>query len=329
MRTMKAWQVTAWGEPDAMCLADAPVPEPGPGEIRIANRAMAANFFDILLIQGKYQIKPPFPFSPAAEVAGVIESVGAGVTDLKVGDRVMAAPMLGGFAQCTIAPAWCCFPIPQGMDFAEAAAMPVVYHTSYFALERRAQLRPGEWLLAHAGASGVGMAAIQLGKAMGARVIATAGSAAKLEFCRAQGAEHVLDYNDAAWVDRVKEITGGRGADVIYDPVGGDIFDLSTRCIAPEGRLLVVGFASGRIPSPPLNRVLLKDISIVGVHWGPYARQHREYFAACQQALSRMAVEGKVSPVAGARYPLEQAPQALADLAGRKLIGKAVVTNAV
>jgi NADPH:quinone reductase len=173
------------------------------------------------------------------------------------------------------------------------------------------------------------MAAIQLGKAMGARVIATAGSAAKIEFSRAQGADHVLDYSGGDWADKVKKITGERGADVIYDPVGGEIFDLSTKCIAPEGRLLVIGFASGRIPSPPLNRVLLKDISIVGVHWGPYARQHPEYFAEAQRTLSRMFDERKVSPVVGARYAFEDAPLALHDLAGRRMIGKAVLINAL
>jgi NADPH:quinone reductase len=207
------------------------------------------------------------------------------------------------------------------MDFPEAAAMPVVYHTSYFALEKRAALQRGEWLLVHAGASGVGMAAIQIGRAMGARVIATAGSAAKLDFCRSQGAEHSIDYRDAGWVDRVKEITAGRGADAIYDPVGGDIFDLSTKCIAPEGRLLVVGFAGGRIPAIQANRILLKDISIVGVHWGAYVREHPDYPAEVQQALEAMPVR----PFVGKRYRLDQAPAALRELAERKIIGKAVL----
>ena len=166
---MKAWQVRGWGEPEEMTLADTPIPDPGPGEIRIANRAMALNFFDILQIQGKYQVKPPFPFTPGAEVAGVVDAVGSGVTGFAVGDRVLSAPMTGAFAEYTIAPVGCSFPIPEGMDFPEAAALPVVYHTSYFALERRAALQAGEWLLVHAGASGTGMAAIQIGKALGAR----------------------------------------------------------------------------------------------------------------------------------------------------------------
>ncbi|HTM50875.1 MAG TPA: NADPH:quinone oxidoreductase family protein [Bryobacteraceae bacterium] len=326
MTTMKAWQVRAWGEPEEMTLADAGIPEPGPGEVRIANRAAALNFFDILQIQGKYQYKPPFPFTPGAETAGTVDAVGAGVSDLAPGDRVLAMPQAGAFAQYSLAPAGKVFPIPAGMDFPEAAAMPVVYHTSYFALTKRAALEKGEWLLVHAGASGVGMAAIQIGKSMGARVIATAGSEAKLAFCREQGAEHLIDYRDGGWVDRVKEITGGRGAGVIYDPVGGDIFDLSTRCIAPEGRLLVVGFAGGRIPAIQANRILLKDISIVGVHWGQYAREHPEYPAQAQQALEQMYAAGRIRPAVGARYPFEDVTIGLRDLAERKVMGKAVLT---
>lgn len=323
MKTMKAWLVRAWGEPEEMTLADIPVPDPGPGEIRIANRAAALNFFDILQIQGKYQVKPPFPFTPGAELSGVVDALGAGTAGLAVGDRVSAMPMIGAFAEYSVVPAACVLRMPGEIDFPEAAAMPIVYHTSYFALRQRAALQKGEWLLVHAGASGVGMAAIQIGKALGARVIATAGSEAKLAFCRSQGAEWALDYSGAGWVDRVKEMTSGRGADVIYDPVGGDIFDLSTKCIAPEGRLLVVGFASGRIPSIQANRILLKDISIMGVHWGPYAREHPEYSGQAQQALAAM----RLKPVIGKRYRLEEAPAALRDLAERKVAGKAVLVR--
>jgi NADPH:quinone reductase len=321
MKTMRAWQVTTWGEPEEMTLADTPVPEPAAGQIRIANRAAALNFFDILQIQGKYQVKPPFPFTPGAELAGVVDAIGPGVTSVAAGDRVSAMPMIGAFAEYSLVPIASVLHIRADMDFAEAAAMPIVYHTSYFALRHRAQLQPGEWLLVHAGASGVGMAAIQIGKALGARVIATAGSQAKLNFCRSQGAEFAIDYSDGTWVDKVKEITSGNGADVIYDPVGADIFDLSTKCIAAEGRLLVVGFAGGRIPTIQANRILLKDISIVGVHWGPYAREHAGYSDQAQQALEAM----QVRPVVGARYRLEEAPAALRDLAGRKILGKAVL----
>jgi NADPH:quinone reductase len=324
MKTMKAWQVTAWGEPEEMTFAEAPIPEPGGGEIRIANRAAALNFFDILQIQGKYQVKPPFPFTPGAEVAGLVDAVGSGANGLTVGDRVLAMPMGGTFAEYSIVAQDRVFRVPEGMDFPEAAAMPIVYHTSYFALKQRAALQPGEWLLVHAGASGVGMAAIQIGKAFGARIIATAGSEAKLDFCRSLGADFTLDYRDAGWVDRVKEITG-RGADVIYDPVGADVFDLSTKCIAPEGRLLVVGFAGGRIPAIQANRILLKDISIVGVHWGPYVREHPEYLAPAQQELESMYRAGQIRPVVANRYRLDEAPVALKDLAQRKIIGKAAL----
>lgn len=322
MKTMRAWQVRAWGEPEEMQLAEIAIPEPGPGEVRIANRAAALNFFDILQIQGKYQVKPPFPFTPGAEIAGLVDAVGEGVTRVRPGERAFAVPMGGAFAEYSLAPEAKVFPIPGAMGFEEAAAMPIVFHTSYFALDKRAALARGEWLLVHAGASGVGMAALQIGKAMGARTIATAGSAAKLDFCRSQGADHTVGYADPGWVDRVKEITGGRGADVIYDPVGGDIFDLSTRCLAPEGRLLVVGFASGRIPTVQMNRVLLKDISLLGVHWGLYVREHPEYLAEAQGALETLGVR----PAVAARYRLDQAPQALRELAERKILGKAVLT---
>jgi NADPH:quinone reductase-like Zn-dependent oxidoreductase len=196
-----------------------------------------------------------------------------------------------------------------------------VYHTSYFALKERAALRAGEWLLVHAGASGVGMSAIQLGRSFGAHVIATAGSSEKLEFAKSLGAQHVVDYSDGAWIDQVKQLTGGRGADVIYDPVGGDIFDLSTKCIAPGGRLLVIGFASGRIPTIAANRILIKDIAIVGALWGTYAAAHPDYLAAAQRALA-----GLVQPPKPRCYPLDQAPSALRDLANRKILGKAALT---
>src|SRR5580693_78888 len=221
-----------------MQWAEIEAPVPKAGEVRVRNRAAALNFFDILQIQGKYQVKPTFPFTPGAEIAGEIDAIGESVTAWRVGDRVLGLPGGSGFAEQTVLDASKVFRVPRGMDWAQAAAFPIVYHTSYFALKDRGEVRPGEWLLVHAGASGVGMSAIQLGKALGAQVIATAGSAEKLDFARRQGADHVLNYSDEAWVDRVRELTGDRGADVIYDPVGGDVFDRSTRCIAPLGRLL-------------------------------------------------------------------------------------------
>jgi NADPH2:quinone reductase len=300
-------------------------PEPGPRQIRIRVRAAALNFFDLLQIQGKYQIKPPFPFIPGAEVAGTVEALGSQTEGFAPGDAVMAIVNQGGYSEAAVAEASRAFRIPEGMSFPEAAAMPIVYHTSYFALHKRAILLAREWLLVHAGASGVGMSAIQIGKAAGARIIATAGSPEKLAFCLEQGADHAIDYRDPAWVDRVKEITAAHGADVIYDPVGGDVFELSTRCIASEGRLLVIGFASGRIPAVQANRVLLKNISVVGAIWGPYVQRHPEYVAETQIALERMYVAGRIRPAVSALYPLEEAPHALRDLASRKILGKAAL----
>jgi len=308
-----------------MSLAEVPAPEPGPDRIRIRNRAAALNFFDILQIQGKYQVKPPFPFTPGAEVAGVVDAVGAHVRGFSPGDRVAAITFGGGMAEYSLAGPSRTFRIPQGMPYEEAAATPIVYHTTWFALHHRTKIREGEWLLVHAGASGVGMAAIQIGRALGANVIATAGSPEKLAFCSSQGAAHALDYRNPVWVKSVKEITGGRGADIIYDPVGGDVFDLSTKCIAPEGRLLVVGFASGRIPSVQANRVLLKNISIVGVLWGNYIDAHPEYPAATHEALAALYQAGKIHPVVSKAYTLGAAIEGLRDLANRKVVGKAVI----
>jgi NADPH:quinone reductase len=321
---MKAWQVHAFSEPEQMTLNEVPLPEPAPHEVRIRNRAAALNFFDILQIQGKYQVKPPFPFTAGAEVSGIVDAAGADVKHVSAGDPVMAFTH-SGFAEYSLAAANRTFHMMPGMDFPEAAAMPIVYHTSYFALHRRGNLAQREWLLVHAGASGVGVAAIQIGKAYGASVIATAGSQAKLDFCRQQGADHTLSYKEPAWVEQVKEITGNRGADVIYDPVGGDVFDLSTRCIAPEGRLLVIGFASGRIPSVPANRVLLKDMSVVGVHWGQYVEHHPEFVTHTHEVLTAMYLGGQIQPVVGKTFQLAEVPAGLRALADRQILGKAVV----
>jgi NADPH:quinone reductase len=325
MKKMRAWVVRAWCEPDGMEWAEVDCPEPEAGQVRIRNRAVAVNFFDLLQIQGKYQVKPPFPFTPGAEVAGEVEAVGSGVWGWQIGDRVLALPMNAGFAELTIAHQARVFRIPKGMDWQQAAALPVVYHTGHHGLKDRGKLAPGEWLLVHAGASGVGMAAIQLGCAFGADVIATAGSQEKLEFARRQGAEHVLSYRDASWVERVKQITDGRGADVIYDPVGGDVFDLSTKCIAPRGRLLVVGFASGRIPAIAANRILFKDMSVTGVFWGGQLEFNPQGMVEAQNELERLWMQGKIRPEVSRTYPLSQAPRALRDLGERKIMGKCVL----
>ena len=326
---MRAWQVSVWGEPESMALVDVAMPEPEPDRVRIRIHAAGLNFFDILQIQGKYQVKPPFPFTPGGEVAGIVDAVGSAVTTLAAGDRVLAITFGGGMAEYCIADAARTLRIPAAMSFSEAAAMPVVYHTSWFALQHRTTVKAGEWLLVHAGASGVGMAAIQIGRALGANVIATAGSPEKLEFCSSQGAGYVIDYRNPTWVDQVKEITGGHGADIVYDPVGGDIFDLSTKCIASEGRLLVIGFASGRIPSVQANRVLLKNISIVGVLWGNYIQSHPEYVVHTHDALMAGYAAGQIRPVVSKSYELDDAPAALRDLADRKVSGKAVLEPAL
>jgi NADPH2:quinone reductase len=325
MVCMRTWQVQEWCEPDGMQWTDIAPPEPGAGQVRVRNRAAALNFFDILQIQGKYQVKPPFPFTPGAEISGEIDALGEGVTAWRPGDRVLGLPGGGGFSEQTVLDASKVFRIPNGMDWAQAAALPIVFHTSYFALKDRGDLREGEWLLVHAGASGVGMAAIQLGRAFGARVIATAGSAEKLDFAHRQGASHVLNYGDEKWVDRVKELTGGRGANVIYDPVGGDVFDLSSKCIAPRGRLLVIGFASGRIPSIAANRILLKNMSVVGVLWGGHIQEHPGYVAETQLALERLWTEGQIRPEVSNTWPLAELPKAMHALAARKVLGKAVL----
>lgn len=323
---MKAWRVHDWCEPEQMSFEEIPTPEPGVGQIRVKNRAAALNFYDILLIQGKYQVKPPRPFTPGSEIAGVVDAVGEGVTDFKLGDRVQAMALGGAFSEYSLAPAAKAFRIPDAMSFEEAAAMIVIYQTSYFALTTRTQIKPGEWLLVHAAAGGVGLSAMQIGKALGARVIATAGSEEKLQFCLSEGAEHAINYKDPGWVDQVKQVTGGRGADVIYDPVGGEVFDLSTKCIAPEGRLLVIGFAGGTIPSIVANRILLKNMSVIGAYWGGYLEHHPQYMAETQAALFKMYEAGQIKPVVSKTFALENAVDALNALATRKTVAKVVLT---
>jgi NADPH:quinone reductase len=322
---MKSWRVSEWCEPEQMSLEDIPLPEPGPEEVRIKNHAAALNFYDILMIQGKYQVKPQLPFTPGSEVAGEIDAIGPGVTRFSVGDRVQAMASGGGFAQYSLASVGKTFRIPDRMSFSEAASMIVIYQTSYFALKHRTTIREGEWLLVHAGAGGVGLSAMQIGKALGARIIATAGSAEKLDFCLLQGAEHAFDYSDEGWVEQVKKVTSRQGADVIYDPVGGDIFDLSSKCIASEGRLLVIGFAGGRIPSIAANRILLKNISVIGCYWGGYLEHHTEFMAEAQAELFAMYEAGQIKPIVSRAYPLSEAAAALRALAERKTYGKVVL----
>jgi NADPH:quinone reductase len=322
---MRAIVVDRWMEPAELAVSEQPPPVLGAGQLAVDVKAAGCNFFDILLVQGRYQVKPPFPFIPGGEIAGVVHEVGAGVSGFAPGDRVLAAVPVGGYAERIAIPASFAHQMPEPMSFEEGAALPIVYPTSYAGLVFRAALQPGETLLVHAAAGGVGLAAVQIGKALGARVIATAGGKEKLHIALEAGADVGIDYSEEDFVERVKEHTDGRGADVIYDSVGGDIFERSLKCIAWNGRLLVIGFASGKIPSVAANRILLKNISVMGLHWGAYARNEPARVPETFDALFRLYAEGKIRPVIYRRYPLEEAPAALAALGSRKTHGKVVL----
>jgi len=322
---MRAVVVDRLMEPSELRVSEAPLPKLWPGTIAVDVRAAGCNFFDILMCQGKYQMKPPFPFIPGAEASGVVAEVAGDVKGFATGDRVLFSTPLGAFAERAVASARGAWKMPAKMSFEEAAAFPIVYPTSYAALVYRARLQPGEWLLVHAAAGGVGVAAVQIGKALGARVIATAGGADKLEVARAAGADVLIDYLREDFTLRVKEATDGKGADVIYDPVGGDVFDQSLKCIAWSGRLLVIGFAGGRIPEMKMNRILLKNISVVGLHWGAYVQHEPARVPETMDALFRLYDEGKIKPVIFKTYPLEEIADALAALGGRKTWGKVIV----
>ncbi len=313
------------GGPAALEREDAADAPAGHGQVAIDVEAIGCNFFDTLITQGKYQVKPELPFAPGAEVAGTVGEVGEGVRGLAIGDRVTALLAYGGFASRVIVPPERVFPMPEGMSVEDAAALGLVYQTSYVALVPRASLQAGETLLVHAAAGGVGLAAVQIGVALGARVIGTAGSADKLALVRQNGADAVINYREEDFVERVRELTNGRGADVIYDPVGGDTFDRSMKCIAFNGRLLVIGFASGKIPSAEMNRVLLKNISLVGLHWGLYFDKDPAVLRDAQRAIFDLYARGKISPLISATYPLKDAAAALDALGSRQTTGKVVL----
>ncbi len=325
---MHAWRLHELGEPqDVLRWEELDAPVPGPMQVVVDVAATALNFPDVLMCRGIYQEKPPLPFTPGLEASGRISAVGEGV-DLHVGQRVIAMPLMpnGGLASQLLAFSPAVFAIPDSLDDIAAAALMITYQTGWFGLHRRAALQPGEVLLVHAGAGGVGSAAIQLGKAAGATVIATAGGPSKVAICEQLRADHTIDYSSEDFVERVKELTGGRGADVIYDPVGGDVFDRSRKCIAWEGRLLVIGFAGGRIPEVPTNHILLKNYSVVGLHWGAYSRRDYELVPACHAELMRLHAAGAIAPLVSAVRPISEAPAALASLADRGTYGKVVVT---
>ena len=322
---MRAILCKAWGKPEDLVLEDIAEAPVGSGEIRIGVQACGLNFADTLMIQGLYQVKPPFPFSPGLEAAGEVLEVGAGVKHLKVGDRVAALCGHGGFAEQVVVPAQVALPIPDNMPYETAAAFSVAYGTSHVALEHRAHLQPGETLLVHGAAGGVGLTAVEIGKLMGANVIATASSADKLAVAQQYGADHLINYREESFRDRVKEITNGKGANVIYDPVGGDVFDDSVRCVSWEGRILVIGFAAGRIPQLPVNLALVKNMSVVGVFWGAYAQRDPAILIGSLQKLMGWYAQGKLNPLVSQTYPLAETATAMNDMLQRRSTGKLVI----
>jgi NADPH2:quinone reductase len=322
---MKAIVCKAWGPPDSLELQDLPDLVPGPGQVAVDVRAAGVNFPDVLTVQGKYQVKPPLPFTPGNEFAGVVRALGEGVRGLKIGDRVIGFTQTGAFAQQAVAPAAALMPMPPGMDFDTAAAITLTYGTSHHAVVDRGQLKAGETMLVLGAAGGVGLAAIEIGKALGARVIAAASSPEKLEVCRAHGADVLIDYTKEDLREALKAATGGKGPDVIYDPVGGQYSEPALRSIAYRGRHLVIGFAAGDIPKLPWNLMLLKSASVVGVFWGDFARREPQANAAAMREMLGWMAEGKLKPLVSKRYALAETAQALNDMAERKVTGKVVI----
>jgi NADPH2:quinone reductase len=324
---MKAMLCRAWGPPESLRLEECEPLEAEPGKVVVSVEAAGVNFPDTLIIQNKYQHKPPLPFSPGSEVAGVVKAVGAGVEGWQAGDRVIAQTTYGGFAEEVLAEPGQLIAMPEGMDFPSAAAIGLAYGTSYYGLVERGRLRAGETLLVLGASGGVGIAAIEIGKVLGAKVIACASSEAKLAVCRAHGADDTIDYATEDMRARVKAITGGKGVDVVYDPVGGPYTEPALRDMAWGGRLLVVGFAAGDIPRIPLNLPLIKGCSIVGVWWGAFAKRDWAQHQANIGQLGRWFAEGKIKPHISATYPLDRAADALTALAQRAVTGKVVLTT--
>ena len=322
---MKAMVCDAYGPVSGLRLAELPDPVPGPGQVLLRVEACGVNFPDILLVEGKYQQKPPLPFAPGGEICGTVAALGEGVLAPSLGSRVAALITYGGFAEAVLVEADRCVPVPEGVPPAIAATVSLAYGTVLHALRDRGALAAGETLLVLGAAGGTGMAAIQLGKLLGAKVIAAASSADKLEACRTVGADEVVDYSTADWRDRIKQITGGRGVDLVFDPVGGAEAEPALRSMAWRGRYLVVGFASGEIPRIPLNLALLKGCSITGVFYGDYARRERDAYRAALAELFDWVDEGRLLPHVSQTYPLEGAAEALQQLAARQATGKLVL----
>ena len=322
---MKAVVCKSWGLPDTLVVEDLPDLVPGPGQVAVEIRAAGVNFPDVLIIQNKYQFKPALPFIPGSELAGVITAVGDGVTQYKVGDSVIAFTAQGAFAQQILVAVQAVMPMPPGMDFDIAAAITLTYGTSHHAVVDRAQLKAGETMLVLGAAGGVGLAAIEIGKALGARVIAAASTDEKLAICREHGADATINYTTEDLREAIKAATDGKGPDVIYDPVGGVYAEPAFRSIGWRGRYLVIGFANGEIPKLPLNLTLLKGASLVGVFWGEFAKREPKANLAAMRQLMGWLADGTIRPHISGRYALADTAQALNDMAARKVTGKVVI----
>jgi len=322
---MKAVLCRETGSIEALVVADVPSPRAGPGEAVVSVRACGVNFPDVLLVQGKYQVKPPLPFSPGVEIAGVVKEVGEGVTHVRPGDAVAGSVPYGGFAAEALAPARNLLPVPPALDMRVAAAFTLTYGTSYHALADCARLQPGETLLVLGAAGGVGLAAVELGKLLGARVIAAASSEAKLATCERFGADAIVNYEQEDLRAALKREGGARGIDVVYDPVGARFAEPAMRSLAWRGRYLVIGFAGGEIPRLPLNLALLMERSIVGVYWGAWSAREPEANRANLARVLDWIMQGKVKPLVSKTFPLARAADALDDLANRRVLGKVVL----
>jgi NADPH2:quinone reductase len=322
---VKAWRVPELGEPlHVMSLDDVLDPRPDAGQLLVRVLAAAANFPDVLMCRGLYQVRPALPFTPGVELCGEVVELGTDVTGFAVGERVIGSSVLpaGGFAELALMDTARTFPAPGALDDAEASAFYIGYQTGWFGLHRRAQLQAGEMLLVHAAAGGVGSAAVQLGKAAGARVIGVVGGPEKAEVARSLGADVVVDRHTEDFVEVVKQVTSGRGADVVYDPVGGDTYQRSTKCIAFEGRILVVGFAGGQIQTAALNHALIKNYSIVGLHWGLYADKDPQAVRRCHDELSRLVEDRAAKPLVSERFDLDAVADGLQRLADGTTVGR-------
>jgi NADPH2:quinone reductase len=325
---MQAWFCETLTGPEGLVWKDVPTPAPGPGEVRIAIRAASLNFPDILIVQGKYQAKPALPFVPGSEFSGLVDALGEGVTHLKLGDAVAAVGSTGGFATHAIVNAKQALKLPPGFALEDGAAFALTYGTTHHALIDRAALQPGETVLVLGAAGGVGTSAIQIAKAAGARVIAASSTDEKCAFCRELGADATINYGSANIRAALKELTGGKGPDVVYDPVGGDLAEAVFRSIAWRGRYLVIGFAQGGIPALPWNLALLKGASIVGVFWGDFVRREPEASAKGMAHLAQWYAQGKIKPAIDQRLPMRELPAAYARMATRKVQGKVLMVNA-